>query len=90
MASAPFYVKATDGEVTVFRASRSKPYVSAYFNGFGSTSGIAFSGKPGGHPCVAIDKAEYDRLVALKKQRTDQNSPQASWIYNAALAKAGA
>lgn len=81
------YMKATDGKITVFRASTGRAYVSAYFDGHGTTSGIAFSSKAGGHPVIEIDKAEYQALVELKKARTADNSPQSSWVDNSVLGK---
>lgn len=78
------YFKFTDGERTFFRATKTKVYVSGKFdNGW-----VGFSSKPaslGTFPAVEIDKAEYDRLTALKAVRVaDQRfvSPQDSWVLN--------
>jgi hypothetical protein len=90
------YFKATDGDITVFRASDTKVYQSASKTNWG----ISFSGKPAGlgaMPAVEITKVEYTALVALKQARIkasnggrhdDGGSPSDSWVSNEALAEA--
>jgi hypothetical protein len=92
MPSNPTYLKATDGKRTVFRKS-TRTY---RFAGMTETSckdgsiwvNIEFSNSPkrGLWPCVEITQDEYKTLVAAKKRRTDNNSPQASWVDNAEVA----
>lgn len=88
------YFSATDGKITVFRASDSRVYQSATKSGWG----ISFSAKPaalGAMPAVEITKAEYNALVALKQARVragnvgghhaDGGAPSDSWVSNEAL-----
>src|SRR5690242_11559387 len=95
------YFKSTDGRVTVFRASDTRDYQSAAFvsvvddAGTGRIKGyIQFSGASadsflGGWPATGIDKAEYERLIAIKRRRTAgsaySNAPRDSWIANREL-----
>lgn len=87
------YFKATNGTVTMFRASKTRVYLSAQFR-----PAISFSGnnRTYPHPVEEINKAEYDRLVKLKNERvkaadasksdkrhTYSVGPQDSWVYNA-------
>jgi hypothetical protein len=89
------YYQATDGKITVFRATASgRAYQSAQLAGRG---GIAFSSKPAAppltYPVTEITKAEYEALQAAKverlkasgKYRPNYNSPQLSWVFNASL-----
>lgn len=61
------YFKATDGKITGFRASH-RQYVIANLTGFVAWSSSTAM-RPGWVPATEIDKAEYNRLVALKAQR---------------------
>jgi hypothetical protein len=69
------YFKATDGKITVFRASETKAYAFATFKGeklaedHAWCGQIGFSAKAGDHPAVEITKAEYEALVAQKTAR---------------------
>jgi hypothetical protein len=75
------YFSATDGVITVFRASASRVYSSAWFTTEVSqgkprpANGLGFSvskhgNYPGGkYPAKEISKAEYDQLVAWKVNR---------------------
>jgi hypothetical protein len=73
------YFKATDGKVTVFRASKTRVYSSAWFDVYAADDGgprvgaSGFSVKPAGwggqFPAVEISKAEYDALVVRKVER---------------------
>lgn len=96
------YFKATDGKITVFRASKTRVYQSA--SGFGPKESISFSGRPGPFPTTEISKAEYDALVVVKAARIASrwatkypgeampswagSSPQDSWVDNPAIAGA--
>jgi hypothetical protein len=95
------YFKATDGVITVFRASATRVYASAWFTTEGNRpiGDIGFSGKPlplGKYPAVEITKAEYEALQAAKLERVKAagenpkwaTSPQSSWVRNAALTEA--
>jgi hypothetical protein len=83
MAQTTCYFAGTDGTVTVFRASPTRVYQSATFR---PISFSAWAPKAPGAFCVSeVTKAEYERLVALKKSRTSDNSPQASWVHNREL-----
>lgn len=72
------YYAATDGNVTVFRAT-GRTYGSAFFvakvdldTGLPHARNISFSasmGHPGHHSVVEITKSEFDALQALKVQR---------------------
>jgi hypothetical protein len=86
------FFKATDGDVTVFRASDTKVYQSATKDRWT----ISFSSKPAGlgaMPAVEITKAEYTALVALKQARvqasggrhSDGGAPGDSWVANDAI-----
>ena len=94
------YFKASDGVFTIFRASDSRVYASAWMtvDGFKTRpTNMGFSAKPvyraaegvSGLPsalsAVEIDKAEYNALVRAKKARTEDNAPSASWVRNADL-----
>lgn len=94
------YYKASDGTFTIFRATDSRVYQSAWMTvdgfktrptnmGFSAKptyrASAGISGSPGSYPAVEIDKPEYEALVAAKKARTDDNSPSASWVPNADL-----
>jgi hypothetical protein len=95
------YFKATDGQITVFRASATRAYASAWFTTEGNRpiGDIGFSGKPlplGKYPAVEITKAEYEALQAAKVERVKAagenlkwaTSPQSSWVRNADLTEA--
>jgi hypothetical protein len=86
------YFSATDGDVTVFRASDTKVYQSATRTRWS----ISFSGKPAGlgaMPAKEITKAQYAALVALKQARvqasggrhSDGGAPSDSWVANDAI-----
>jgi hypothetical protein len=86
------YFKATDGKITVFRASKTKVYQSA--GGFGPREWIRFStyaanvGTANKRACIEIDKAEYDRLNAIKFARLGAANgigPQDSWVENSEI-----
>lgn len=91
------YFSATDGTITVFRASETRTYVSATMAGRG---GIGFSGKPAGrqgtteyHPATEITKAEYEALNAIKMARIKAAgrtliNPGDSWVNNTDLVPA--
>jgi hypothetical protein len=67
---------------TYFRATKAGVYLSGKFDTYDR---VGFSSKPpslGTFPAREIDKAEFDRLLAAKKQRTAGNSPQDSWVPN--------
>lgn len=89
----PRYFKATDGKITVFRASEERVYLSATTVGRHGGHRISYSAAPakhGSYPTVEITKAEYDALVGLKKARVEGSrssgtSPQESWVSNASL-----
>lgn len=93
------YFKATDGVVTVFRASKTRIYQSAWFTRHDGETWPAgesgFSGKAAGagggqFPATQIEKAEFDRLVAAKNRRlgdTRYVSPSDSWVCNADVAE---
>lgn len=94
------YFKATDGRITVFRASDTRSYTSAAFHTEACIAPhphgmISFSGRPDGKfPTVVISKPEYDQLMELKNKRIRNaggdprwaTSPQDSWIRNSQLA----
>jgi predicted SprT family Zn-dependent metalloprotease len=86
------YFKATDRDITVFRASDTKVYRSATKTG----RSISFSSAPAGlgaMSAVEITKAEYTALVALKQARVqasggrhdDGGAPSDSWVANDAI-----
>jgi hypothetical protein len=81
------YYKFTDGERTYFRASKRQ-----YQSGWASQARSGFSGSPvpiGQYPAVEIDKAEYERLNALKAKRLAGCrfvSASDSWVLNAEAA----
>lgn len=87
------YYKATDGKVTVFRATAERQYRSASFitKPDGQIARLSFSSGSGSYETQEITAAEYRALVALKESRcrlqgrTDASSPQCSWISNASL-----
>jgi hypothetical protein len=83
------YVKATNGKVTIFRAT-TRPEGFAYGRITqdirGDCIGVAFS-NASGWPAIEISKAEYDALVAIK-MRSDHahdSSPQGAWVRNVDL-----
>lgn len=72
------YFKATDGKITVFRATDTKIYASANFHTYESGGAfhcgrdIGFSGRSPsthGYAAVEISRAEYDHLTAIKQAR---------------------
>jgi len=86
------YFSATDGTITVFRASATRTYQSA----LKLRNGISFSATPaklmeGAMPAVEITKGEYDALVALKVERLKASGtkgytkPGDSWVKNTSL-----
>jgi hypothetical protein len=89
------YFSATDGDVTVFRASATRVYQSA----LKLRHGISFSATPahlmlGAMPAKEITKAQYTALVALKQARVrasgggrhqDGGAPSDSWVANDAI-----
>jgi len=86
------YFSATDGTITVFRASATRTYQSA----LKLRNGISFSATPanlmeGAMPAVEITKGEYDALCALKVQRLKATGksyytkPGDSWVKNTSL-----
>ena len=85
------YFKATDGKITVFRASKTRVYRSARIHGVISFS-TGGNPSPGWHPAVEIDQAEYVRLNSIKTKRIAAAAgqrfagPQDSWVENADLA----
>lgn len=102
------YFRSTDGHITVFRATASKAYQSAFFAstqddnarwvrsgpiGFSATSATEGAHLRGHHPAEEIVQSEYEALVAHKNTRLKArglhparyNSPQESWVSNAAL-----
>lgn len=99
MAKSTRYFKATDGKITVFRASETRAYVSATVPADPKTGyyySISFSGKPAGLgscPCVEITRAEFVALTAAKIERikaeggkhADGGSPSDSWVRNSAI-----
>ena len=80
------YFKATDGIVTVFRASATRAYLFASFNAPNGVMGgkwedkPSFSAKAGKFPAEEISKVEYDALVARKNERIGANKPK--WAYS--------
>jgi hypothetical protein len=91
------FYKATDGSLTVFRATDTKVYQSATITNWGSEAkprlNISFSGKAAGvgaMPAIEITKAEYDALTSLKLRRMRamgeairySTSPSHSWVAN--------
>lgn len=83
------YFKSTDGTKTIFRASE-RHYQFGRFS-----RPIGFCNTPGLDRCPAheITKAEYDRLIALKRERQIaagenlqySSGPQDSWVANIAI-----
>lgn len=67
------YYKATDGQITVYRATESREYHSAQIRKedryFGFSALPASPAHP--YPAVEIDKAEYQSLVAQKVARIE-------------------
>lgn len=79
------YFKATDGTRTFFRASGSFVFASANLNSYTPAFSSAAPG-PFTVPAVEIDRAEYNRLHAIKTQRTTQAYPCESYVLNSQLA----
>jgi hypothetical protein len=91
------YFKATDGVFTVFRATRTRGFVSAeIFTKSQRVDDFIFSAAstPNSFPAVEIDKAEYDALGSLKMSRGSltgiregrmKDDPYQSWISNKSL-----
>jgi hypothetical protein len=67
------YFKATNGTVTIYRATESRAYVSAWIQAHesGRPINMGFSAKPGPLPAVEVSKEEYAALVARKMERTN-------------------
>lgn len=66
------YYKATDGVITVFRATERRTYASAWIRrhaGPDHTVGIGFSPKEGGYPVVEISRDEYTLLGIIRDKR---------------------
>jgi len=87
------FYQATDGKITVFRATASG---RAYQSALKLRNGVSFSATPanlmeGAMPAVEITKGEYDALVALKAERLRASGtkgytkPSDSWVFNASL-----
>jgi hypothetical protein len=87
------YFKATDGRFTIFRATASRVYGSAWIQTNGERVTLAgFSMKPAGMyplPAIEIDRMEYHRLTALKMARIvtaggnpKWAAPSDSWVRN--------
>lgn len=92
------YFKASDGNVTVFRQSGSRLYRSAlirWHSGKQQCNAISFSAALADPQCgrvaaAEIDKAEFDRLRAIKAARLASrgqqfSSPQDSWVLNSEI-----
>jgi hypothetical protein len=83
------YYKATDGTFTVFRATQSREYASAWIqvDGFKVRPlDFGFRAKSiGPYPAIEINKADYEWLATLKNERTTDHSPRNSWVRNDAL-----
>jgi hypothetical protein len=89
------YYKATNGVLTVFRATERRTYASAWIRqhvGRDLPVAIGFSAKPDGCPVVEIDQDEYRRLAAIRDQRlfgdrTKHRNPRAcdAWVHNSEL-----
>lgn len=86
------YFKATNGTVTVFRASKTKVYTHGAQIDLWNVA-FATAAKPGLWPAEEITKGEYDTLQARKVERVRSSghpiawasSPYNSWVNNAAL-----
>lgn len=82
------YYKATDGVITVFRATERRTYKSVFIRrhvGASRTVGIGFSTKDDGFPVVEIDRDEYQRLAAIRDKRLlGGKTPRAqdAWVRN--------
>ena len=71
------YYMATDGVVTVFRATETREYRSAWISAWTQAadwyqarpSNFGFSAKTGPIPAIEIEKAGYEALVAAKMRR---------------------
>jgi hypothetical protein len=67
------YFKATDGRFTVYRASPTRVYISAWLNPHTTHVDFGFSVAPpvgrGRVAAIEISKAEYQALVARKAER---------------------
>lgn len=88
------YFKATDGQVTIFRATG-----RVYKFGYISTNTVGFSNVKGAvkeyryYPAISITKSEYDALQAARVERvkcagldpTQHVSPRDSWVLNASI-----
>lgn len=89
------YYKATDGVITVFRATERRTYLSAWIRrhaGEGRPVGIGFTTKDDGFPVVEIDHDEYRRLAAIRDKRMFAGegprwTPRArdAWVHNSEL-----
>ena len=89
------YFKATNGRFTIFRASASRVYGSAWIQCDANRVTVAgFSMKAASAsvypiPAIEIDRAEYDRLNARKAERIVLQggnpkwaAPSDSWVRN--------
>lgn len=92
------YFKATDGTVTIFRASDARVYESAWVQLYptGAVHLMGFSARParvGELVVEEIVKSDYDTLVARKNSRLKAigarddafGEPRNSWVNNEAL-----
>lgn len=85
------YFKATDGEITIFRAT-GRVYKYGYIGedtiGFSNVQGAAKRYRY--FPAISITKSEYDALQAARVERlkcagldpTRHTSPRDSWVLN--------
>lgn len=82
------YFTATDGKITVFRASATMSYVSCNI----AARSWSKSAKPGNVPAVETDRAAYQTLIARKQARTAgmryADAPTDSWVENDSIAMA--
>jgi hypothetical protein len=89
------YFKATNGRFTIFRASASRVYGSAWIQCSADRVTVSgFSMKPASAsvyplPAIEIDRMEYHRLTALKMARIVTQGgnpkwavPSDSWVKN--------
>jgi len=81
------YFKATNGTLTVFRSTMTRPYNSAWIKG---TRSFGFSEKAGECPAIEITADEYTALVAIKARRLGgkMTGPADSWVLNSDLSPA--
>jgi hypothetical protein len=77
------YFKATNGRFTIFRASASRVYGSAWIQCSADRVTVSgFSMKPAGVyplPAIEIDRPEYERLNSLKASRIVLQGGNPKW-----------